>query len=209
MKKLIALLLVALLVFGMTACGTSAYDSLAGTWTNEDPVDEDDIPEILNDLGFFESEIEIAKDMDGFCFVDYIELGADKSYEMGTDKKATKKSIKAWIEALYEEFYDNRDKLADYEGYFNDCASVEEFKEAYVYACFDNYDSFDELMTAYVDHVWDIYSLETETGTYTAGSTKIGFKIDGEKDYEYVEYTLKNDTLKVTYSDSKVTYERK
>lgn len=207
MKKLTALLLAALLVLGLTACGSSAYETLEGKWLNYDPLSDDSCDSILEDLGFYDSEIECFEDVDPFEFVDYVEFNADKTYELGTDKKATKKAIKAWIEELFEALYENRADIFDYDGYFNDCADVEAFCEEYVYIFYsETYSDFDELLAEMVDLVWDGFDLEVETGTYTASSTRIGFKMDGDKDFSYAEYSTSGSKLKITYADGSVTY---
>lgn len=212
MKKPIALVLAAVLVLCLclTACSNSSkekMDALAGTYTMTYTESEEWFDELMDSIDAYDEEIALV-DKSTLKAVQTVTFDAQGNYSFSDDAEGTRACVRSFYEGYFDALYAGRTTLnAKYEKTF-DNMTLAEFRQffAETYNC-ENYEA---LLTTITNnaHQYDNMADPWETGTYTIRANRIYFTISGEKEAEFITYTLTGDTLTLTYSDGEQVYQK-
>lgn len=207
MKRTISLLLALAMLFAL--CGCTSKEDLYGTWEAKDYLTSDEVRGDLVYLEFFDDEISYAN-FDAYYLVETVEL-TENEYILTYDEAATIAAIKAYLKDFFTRLYDNRTRIASYEGYFDDITSPEEFLACYA-DIFFGYADYDELLNDMATDIYDTYDIPYDSGKceydmadkwievdrYRSGSTTHITTIDFELDGDMLTLHFKNETTTYT-----------
>lgn len=211
MKKtriLLTLALVLLLAVSLCACDSAEkMEALSGTWTMTAVDSEAQFMEFMESIDAYDEEISLA-DKSSLKYVQLVTFDAKGNYSFADDVAGNKKCIRDFYEGYFAALYAGRTTLnAVYKTTFDNMTEAE-FQQYYadVYNCA----SYTALLDLLVENAYDWEAKETpwETGKYKIRGNRIYFTISGDSDAEYISYTLKDDTLTLSYSNGEEVYTR-
>lgn len=213
MKKLkkIAILavIIVMAVTMLTSCVSmqEKIEELSGTWSVKELDTAEQAREILENIDFYEEEIEIA-DLDSLYDVHFVTFDTEKNYSFVYDVDGTKECVREFLIGVFADMYENRASLNEVYSTEFDQMSEDEFYQYYM----DMYsaDSFENLIDKLTESTYDFESLAEpwETGTYTISGDKIMCTITGETEAESIGYEIEGDTLTLTFADVVRDYTR-
>lgn len=206
-KKLVVLLLAAILVLSLGACESAEEKmaKLAGTYTMTAVDTEEFFNSLMDSIEAYDEEIALA-DASSLKYVQLVTFDAEGNYSYAYDAAATEECVREFYAGYFAALYAGRTTLNDvYGGSFDDFTE-EEFCQFYaeLYNCAD----YSELIDTLVDSAYDYSTLSEpwETGTYTISGNRILCTIEGEEEAEAMGYELDGDSLTLTYSDGEEVY---
>ncbi len=210
-KKIAALLLAVLLIASLAACGEdstqSKMDALVGTWKLNEYFDADNTQAMLEYFGFDDEELEYA-DLEGVYLVKLLILNEDKSYSMEYDVDASEAALRSYVDDYIGKLYEQKDNLtAIYGDEINECETLEDFQS--FYAWLYDYDTYEDYLDAVVDGMSEGMELSdnvSETGVFQIKDNTLEMKVDGESEYEYVDYAIDGSQLSIEYSNTTEVY---
>lgn len=209
LKRVLSLCVAAMLLVSLLAgCGSVAkLEALAGTWST--CVDEEDsyILEVLTFLELYEEEIALVE-TSGMQLVRVVEFHKDLTYSFRYDGEGTRATVRSYLENVFLQLYEKREKLDSlYETSFA-MYSQETFLK--FYATMYERETFDELLDAMVEEVYDYEALDTpyETGTYRILGDRIYCTKAGETEATYLEYTVTESALELVYLEGTEVYQK-
>ncbi len=210
-KKAAALLLAILLIASLAACGEdstqSKMDALVGTWKMNEYFDADNTKDMLEYFGFDDEELEYA-DLEGVYLVKLLILNEDKSYSMEYDVAASEAALRNYVDSYINDLYEQKDNLTDIYGEdIVECESIEDFQS--FYAWLYDYDTYEEYLDAVIEGMSEGMELSdnvNETGVYQVKDDTLEMKVDGESEYEYVDYAISGNQLTIEYSNVTEVY---
>ena len=208
--KLLALLLAMLMMLCIfTGCESEKQkiEKLAGTWTMVKADPEDEALYLLENIDFYEEEIELI-DLTTLDSVYLVEFTTEKTYLFAYDADATKECVREFYVNVFDVLYENRNKLS--ETYGKDFGAMTEDEFFLFYAGLYGIESYEAMIDRFTETAYDYESLAEpfETGTFTIKGQKILCTITGETQAESLGYAIEGNTLTLTYSDGVEVYTR-
>lgn len=211
MKKTRILLTIALvlsLLGCLCACdSTEKMEALSGTWTMTAVDSEAQFMEFMESIEAYDEEIALA-DKSSLKYVQLVTFDAKGNYSFADDVAATKKCLREFYEGYFAALYAGRTTLnAVYKTTFDNMTEAE-FQQYYaeLYNCANYTALLNQLTEGAYD--WDAKEAPWETGKYKIRGNRIYFTMSGDTDAEYISYTLKGDTLTLSYSNGEEVYTR-
>ena len=211
MKKariLLTLALVLALLGCLCACdSTEKMEALAGTYTMTAVDSEAQFMEFMESIEAYDEEIALA-DKNSLKFVKLVTFDAKGNYSFADDVAGNKKCLREFYEGYFAALYAGRTTLNTvYETTFDNMTEAE-FQQYYaeIYNCSNYAALLDTLVENAYD--WEAKEAPWETGKYKIRDNRIYFTMTGDSDAEYISYTLKGDTLTLTYSNAEEVYTR-
>ena len=201
-KKAAALLLAIMLIASLAACGEdstkSKMDELIGTWKMNEYFDAENTQAMLEYFGFDDEELEYAE-LEGVYLVKLLILNEDKSYSMEYDVAASEAALRNYVNSYINDLYEQKDNLTDIYGEdIVECESIEDFQS--FYAWLYDYDTYEEYLDAVIEGMSEGMELSdnvNETGVYQVKDDTLEMKVDGESEYEYVDYAISGNQLTI------------
>ncbi len=210
MKKVIALLLAALMVCSLAACdmGGTGMEELCGQWELELVQETETAKTVLQNQEFYDEELALV-DLDTLICIMVVEFNEDKTYSYYIDSEATKVSVRTFYEGVMDDLFEGRAALdAVYEQELS-AMTREEF-DAFYSELF-GFDSVDALLDAFVEYSfdYDILGETMESGTFRIRLGDIIKKPDGKTEEESMGFKIEGTTLTLTYSDGDEVYQKR
>lgn len=210
LKTVVTLLLLTALTFCLlTGCETEEdkIQKLSGTWYMTVSDSSDEATALLQSMSFYEEEIAFV-DLDSLSYVQYVTLRPDKTYSFGYDIAGTKAQIRSFFTGAFDALYENRAELSAL--YDTDFKSMdpEQFRAYYADLYVEN--DFNALLNLFVEEAYAYDEMEApwETGTYSIRDSRILCTVTGNTQQEYLDYSIENGTLTLTYLDGTEVYTR-
>ena len=210
MKKVLSVCLIALMLLGILGgCGNqqAKLEALAGTWTLLEDEDPEYILDVLTYFELYEEEIALVETT-GMKTVKVVEFREDKTYSFRYDGDKTRQTVREYLDGVFDQLYESREKLDSlYEVAFSEY-SQEEFQQ--FYAALYEQDDYDSLLDVMADEVYDYDVLDEpyETGTFTIRANRIYCTMAGKTEEEYLGYEIEGDTLTLEYLEDTEVYHR-
>lgn len=204
MKKILALVLAAVMMLTLCACSDPA-EKLYGTWEMVSYVGEDTTVTTLENFDFYPEEIALLEDPN-FGIITFVEFREDGTYRFSYNLEKTKEHIHGFYVDFIGTLYENRALLV--ESYGDEIVTMSEAEFNQFYAELFGMTDYESLITAFVDETldYDVLSGDYERGTYSVVLDKIMCTIEGETEAESMAYELEGDVLTLTYVDGEEVY---
>ena len=182
-------------------------EALAGTWTMTAVDSEAQFMEFMESIEAYDEEVALA-DKSSLKYVKLVTFDAKGNYSFADDVAGNKKCIRDFYDGYFADLYAGRTTLNSvYETTFDNMSETE-FQQYYaeLYNCTNYTDLLDTLVENAYD--WDAKEAPWETGKYKLRGNRIYCTISGKSDSEYISYTLKGDSLTLSYTNGEEIYTR-
>lgn len=206
MKKLVAILLAALMLLSLAGCDMDYAGKLTGTWQVR-LEDDDEVRDLVMEfIELYEEEIAV---VDSALYTSKsITFGEDGSYTIAEDPELVEEYTAEFYKNVFTDLYEGRAGLADLtEDYGVDLTQLSEEEFYAFYAGLYEYESIDELAEAAAKELVSNYDFSgVEEGTFTASALFIEFDATEDEMDGKTKYSISGDELTIHYSDGTEVY---
>lgn len=218
MKKVMALVLAALMALSLCGCGESATSILkkeiVGTWVQDSPYTVDEAKDLLESYSFYEEEMAYT-DLTHMKWVHTATFTADGKYSFSYDYDMTEQAYREFFDELIEGIYENLEQPDLYDVYGltkADFAGLDDFREFYATQVF-SFDSYAAYIDAMVEHIMtEAYDFAAKTdydhGTYTVTSKGLEVKEAGDTTSYLMPAKIDGNTLTLTFEEGNEIFTR-
>lgn len=206
MKRIISVLLVALMLLSLAACDFDYAGKLVGTWECQVEESDEQKAALMEQIELYEEEIAL---VDSTLYtVKTLTFTEDGTYEFNEDPDGVKMYVRQFFKDVFKDMYEGRAGLASLtDDYGVDLSQLSEDEFYAFYAELYGYATLDEMLDGFATEIYDYDSFESnDHGTFTATSKYIDFDATDDELDGSVTYKLTDSTLTITYSDDTEIY---
>ena len=204
MKKLLYLIVAAVLVFSMTAC--NSQNNLEGVWTRSAEVDPNTAAQIMIDINLGQDELSLVTTP--LYTVTYIMFNADGTFCYYREPETEKQCVRDFYKAAFDSFYEGREYLCRF--YKTDF--MEYSKEDFIRFYTDLYEvpDYDALIEKFVNAAYDYEAFgELISGSYTAKNGQLTLTTADNAYDNPLDYTIQDGVLTLVNGDITEVYTKK
>lgn len=207
MKKIVALLLAAVMLCSLSACGsnTEKMEALSGRWEMVTYLDAATAKSALELLEFYPEEIALL-DLNSMGLVMIAEFNMNGTYRFAFDLEGSLDMVRGYYKDAMTKIYDSRDQLVEIYGEGILEMTQADFEQ--YYAELFSMESFDALLQYFLETSLDYEYLEQdiEVGTFRIAKDNIVCTVEGEDTPESMGYSIEGNTLTLTYVNGTEVY---
>ena len=211
MKKIFALVLVAVMAMSLCGCTDKAAEQMKsdciGTWIVDSNFTVDEATQLLKDYDFYEEEFALA-DLTQMKWVDSVTFNADGTYAYEYLAGPTREAYINWFDGMFTAIYANLDDFEELYGVTSaDFESEADFKDTYATVIYqaENYDGFlNNLVDDIMYNYYDFNDMVYDKGTYVVTKDGIEMTEDGDTTAYLVGVVIEGSTLTMTYANNEV-----